>query len=77
MGAAEKIPGSAPVKVPGGTPKMQLTETRIRATGTNVSGYALYRVSCEADDPGGLPDRRLPHPVQGEKPRSGTEITRS
>ena len=35
-------PDSKVVAVPGGEGEMQLTETRIRSTGTNVSGYALY-----------------------------------
>jgi len=39
------IPDSKPVAVPGGTQTMQLTEGDIRATGTNVGGYSLYRVT--------------------------------
>ena len=34
-----------PVPVPGGKGEMQLTEAGIRATGTNVSGYSLFRVA--------------------------------
>jgi hypothetical protein len=35
-------PDSKTVAVPGGTGEMQLVESRIRATGTNVSGYSLF-----------------------------------
>lgn len=48
------------VAIPGGRGEMQLTDPRIRATGTNVSGYSLYIVSSaltvSADSPigGGL-----------------------
>ena len=38
----EKLADSAPVGVPGGPGKMQLTEGEIKATGTNVSGYSLF-----------------------------------
>lgn len=40
-----KAPDSEPVPVPSGRGEMQLTDVEIRSTGTNVSGYALYRVS--------------------------------
>jgi hypothetical protein len=39
------IADSKAVTVPGGGGKMSLTEGGIRATGTNVSGYELYRVA--------------------------------
>jgi hypothetical protein len=42
---AGKGPDSKVVPVPGGQGEMQLTNTRIRATGANVSGYSLYIVS--------------------------------
>jgi hypothetical protein len=38
------IPDSAPVDVPGGHGRMQLVDGEIKATGTNVSGYALFLV---------------------------------
>jgi hypothetical protein len=38
------MPDSKPVKVPGGKQKMQLVDGGIRSTGTNVSGYSLFRV---------------------------------
>jgi hypothetical protein len=37
-------PDSKSVPVPGGSGQMGFTETTIRSTGTNVSGYALYQV---------------------------------
>jgi hypothetical protein len=36
------IPDSVPVEVPGGGGQMQLVEGAIKATGANVSGYALF-----------------------------------
>ena len=35
-------PDSRPAAVPGGRGRMQLVESHIRATGTNVSGYSLF-----------------------------------
>jgi hypothetical protein len=40
------LPDSRPVSVPGGGGQMRLTEAGIRATGTNTSGYSLYRVAA-------------------------------
>lgn len=40
-----KVPNSKPVTVPGGTQAMQLIKGSIAATGTNVSGYSLFRVA--------------------------------
>lgn len=40
------IPDSAPVGVPGGRGQMQLLDGEIKATGTNVSGYALFLVGA-------------------------------
>ena len=42
---SRSVPDSAPVPVPGGKGQMQLTGTSIDATGTNVSGYSLFRVA--------------------------------
>jgi len=39
-----RVPDSKPVAVPGGSQTMQLTGGKISATGTNVSGYSLFRV---------------------------------
>jgi hypothetical protein len=41
----QPLPDSKPVAVPGGGGQMRLTEGGIRVTGTNVSGYELYRVA--------------------------------
>jgi hypothetical protein len=53
----QPLPDSKPTQVPGGGGKVQLVEAGIRATGTNVSGYQLYRVaavlSIEKDAPVG------------------------
>lgn len=40
------LPDSRPVAVPGGGGQMRLTEAGIRATGTNASGHALFRVAA-------------------------------
>lgn len=40
----QPLADSKPVKVPGGTQKMQLVDGGIRSTGTNFSGYSLFRV---------------------------------
>jgi hypothetical protein len=43
---AAPIPASKPAQVPGGgSESMQLTAGEISATGTNVSGYSLFRVA--------------------------------
>ena len=48
-------PDSKAVAVPGGRGEMGLSETRIRATGTNVSGYALYIASSKLTVSAGSP----------------------
>ena len=40
-------PDSKVVTIPGGRGDMRLTDARIRATGTNVSGYSLYIASSK------------------------------
>ncbi len=50
-----KGPDSRAVSVPGGQGEMQLTDTNIRATGTNVSGYSLYIVSTVFNVSAGAP----------------------
>lgn len=40
------LPDSAPVDVPGGAGQMQLVDGEIKATGSNVSGYALFLVGA-------------------------------
>jgi hypothetical protein len=71
-----KIPSSKPVTVPGGTQAMQLVEGRMRASGTNVSGYSLFQVATklriDADAPIG--DARIVCSVHGGR---GSEIAQS
>jgi hypothetical protein len=69
-------PDSKPVAVPGGKGEMRLTETRIRATGTNVSGYALYIVSSKLTVSAGSPidGGRVVCSVKAPK---GTEVAQS
>ncbi len=52
----KKVPmaDSKPVSLPGGG-TMQLTEGAIRTTGTNVSGYSLFRVSSQVHIDAGAP----------------------
>lgn len=40
-----RIPDSKPVEVPGGGGEMRLEKGQIAATGTNISGYSLFRVA--------------------------------
>jgi len=51
------VPDSEPAAVPGGKGQMQLIKGSIAATGTNVSGYSLFRVATtlriDADSPVG------------------------
>jgi hypothetical protein len=50
------VPDSAPVAVPGAAAqKMQLVEAGLRATGTNVSGYSLYRSTATLRIDAGAP----------------------
>ncbi|HYG96746.1 MAG TPA: hypothetical protein VD741_06510 [Solirubrobacterales bacterium] len=46
---------SKAVPVPGGRGEMRLTDTRIRATGTNVSGYSLFITSSKLTVSAGSP----------------------
>jgi hypothetical protein len=46
---------SKPVSIAGGKGEMQLTDTRIRATGTNVSGYSIFMTSSVLTISGGSP----------------------
>ncbi len=54
---AQKSPlaDSQAVAVPGGGGQIRLTEAGIRATGTNVSGYELYRVAAVLEVGAGSP----------------------
>jgi hypothetical protein len=50
------LPDSKPAPVPGGGgQQMRLAEAGIRATGTNVSGYSLYRVAATLEIDAGAP----------------------
>jgi hypothetical protein len=72
-----KIPDSKPVAVPGSkTAKMQLVGGTIKATGTNVAGYELFRVlSIAKIDPGGRIGGELLCSIHA--PRTGTLIAQS
>ena len=74
---SKEVPDSKPVAVPGGKGEMQLTETRIRATGTNVSGYSLFIASSQADDLRRRADRRRPHRLRGARRRKGPKSPRA
>ncbi len=39
----KKLPDSKPAQVPGGGGQLRLTDAGLRTTGTNVSGYTLFR----------------------------------
>ncbi len=62
--------------VPGGKGAMQLTDTHIRATGTNVSGYSLFTVGSTLNVSAGSPigGGRILCSVQAN---GGTEIAQS
>ena len=49
------IPDSAPIEVPGGGGEMQLVDGEIKATGTNISGYALFLAGATMRIDGGSP----------------------
>jgi hypothetical protein len=67
---------SKTVPIAGGKGEMQLTEARIRATGTNVSGYSLFITSSKLTVSGGSPigDGRILCTVKAPK---GTEVAQS
>lgn len=52
---AAPIANSKPVPIPGGTQEMELTDAEIRATGTNDSGYSLFRASATLRVESGAP----------------------
>jgi hypothetical protein len=52
--ASEPVDSKA-VPIPGGKGEMQLTDARIRATGTNVSGYSLFIVGSRLTVSAGSP----------------------
>jgi hypothetical protein len=69
-------PDSKVVAVPGDKGQMQLTDTRIRSTGTNVSGYSLYIASSKLTVSAGSPigGGRVVCRVKAPK---GTEVAQS
>ena len=71
-----KGPDSSTVPVPGGKGEIQLTDTNIRATGTNVSGYSLYIVSTVFNVSAGAPigDSSVLCAIKAPK---GTEVAQS
>jgi hypothetical protein len=69
-------PDSKTAAVPGGKGELQLTDTHIRATGTNVSGYSLFTVGATLNVSAGSPigGGRILCSVQAH---GGTEIAQS
>jgi len=69
-------PDSKPAPVPGGSGRMQLTATHIRATGTNVSGYSLFTVGATLSVSAGSPigGGRILCSIRA---RRGTEVAQS
>ncbi len=49
------VADSKPVQVPGGNQRMRLTDGEVSATGTNVSGYSLFRVASTLRIDAGAP----------------------
>ena len=72
---ASKPAESEPASIPGGG-EMQLTQARIRATGTNVSGYSLYVAGAKLNVSAGSPIKDSKVVCTVKAPR-GTEITPS
>jgi hypothetical protein len=73
-----KIPNSKPVAVPGGKEaKMQLIDGRIQATGTNVSGYSLFRIRSTLKLDKGAPLNEGTLVCSTRATRTGTEIAQS
>jgi hypothetical protein len=72
-----KIPDSKKVAVPGSkTAKMQLVGGTIKATGTNIAGYELFRVlSIVKIDPGGRIGGEMLCSINA--PRTGTLVAQS
>ncbi len=67
---------SKPVAVPGGKEKMQLIDGGIRATGSNVSGYSLYRVLTTLKIQKNAPIGGG-HAICSVKARAGDEISQT
>ena len=73
---ASPLPDSKAVAVPGGGGRLRLTEAGIRATGTNASGYELYRVASVLKIDAGSPvgGARIHCSVRG---RQGAEVAQT
>jgi hypothetical protein len=67
---------SQPIAVPGGDGEMQLADARVRATGANVSGYALFVASAKLTISAGSPigDSSI---LCAVKAPQGTEVAQS
>jgi hypothetical protein len=70
------VPNSKPATVPGGTQTMQLVAGKMRATGTNVSGYSLFQIATTLRIGAGAPigGARIVCSVHGGR---GSEIAQS
>jgi hypothetical protein len=74
----KKVPDSKPATVPGGgEAKMQLVDGKIQATGTNFSGYSLFRIrsTLKIDDGAPVGGGRVVCAIHGLG--AGTEIAQS
>jgi hypothetical protein len=71
-----RVADSAPAEVPGGGGSMQLIHGSIAATGTNVSGYSLFRVATTLRIDAGSPIGEA-HVICATKAGKGAEIARS
>lgn len=73
---ASPVAESKPVPIAGGRGEMQLTDARVRATGTNVSGYSLFITSSKLTVSAGSPigDGRILCLVKAPR---GTEVAQS
>jgi hypothetical protein len=72
----ENVRDSGPVPIPGGGGKMELAEVGLRATGTNVSGYTLFRGAATLKVDAGSPvgGARI---LCGMRVHEGTEVAQT
>jgi hypothetical protein len=73
----ERVPDSKPVAVPGGSQAMELTSGKIRATGTNDSGYSLFQIASVLKIDRGAPSSRGRILCSVRATNAHTEIGRS
>ena len=71
-----RLPGSPPAAVPGGRASIRLADGDIRATGTNFSGYSLYRVASTLRIDAGAPAGSSRIACETRAPRD-TEVART